>query len=83
MERAGERAPRKFAETSNAKRVSQMCGIVLARNEGTAFGVDEDAINKCVVPGQGAEWWMHMCKERVTNLVGPGRCEPIHLRLSQ
>ena len=55
MERAGERAPRKFAETSSAKRVSQICGTVAARNEGTAFGVDEDAINRCVVPVQGAE----------------------------
>ena len=55
MARAGERAPRKFAETSNAKRVSQICGIMLARNEGTAFGVDEDAINRCVVPERGTE----------------------------
>lgn len=55
MASAGERAPRKFAETSNAKRVSQICGIMLARNEGTMFGVDEDAINRCVVPEQGAE----------------------------
>lgn len=52
MARAGERAPRKFAETSNAKRVSQICGIMFARNKGTAFGVDEDEINRCVVPGQ-------------------------------
>jgi hypothetical protein len=56
MESAGERAPRKFAETSNARRVSQICGSIFARNEGTAFGVDEDAINRCVVPGRGAEW---------------------------
>jgi len=52
VERAGGRAPRKFAETSNAKRVSQICGIMVARNEGTAFGVDDDAINRCVVPGR-------------------------------
>ena len=52
MARAGGRAPRKFAETSNAKRVSQICGIMFARNKGTAFGVDEDEINRCVVPGQ-------------------------------
>lgn len=56
MERAGERALRKFAETSNARRVSQICGIMFARNAGTAFGVDEDEINRCVVPGQGTEW---------------------------
>ena len=55
MARAGERAPRKFAETSRAKRVSQICGIMFARNEGTAFGVEEDAISRCVVPGRGAE----------------------------
>lgn len=55
MESAGERAPRKFADTSNARRVSQICGSMFARNEGTAFGVDEDAINKCVVPTQGTE----------------------------
>ena len=55
MESDGERAPRKFAETSNARRVSQMCGSMFARNEGTAFGVDEDAISRCVVPGRGTE----------------------------
>ena len=55
MERAGGRAPRKFAETSNARRVSQIWGIMFTRNEGTAFGVDEDAINRCVVPGQETE----------------------------
>lgn len=55
MERAGERAPRKFADTSSARRVSQICGSMFARNEGTAFGVDEDAINRCVVPGRRTE----------------------------
>lgn len=55
MERAGERAPRKFAETSNASRVSQICGSIFARNAGTAFGVDEEAISRCVVPRRGTE----------------------------
>lgn len=47
---AGERAPRKFAETSRAKRVSQMFGRVFARNEGTELGVDADPSRRCVVP---------------------------------
>lgn len=55
VESAGERAPRKFAETSNARRVSQICGSMFARNDGTAFGVDEDAISRCVVPRRGNE----------------------------
>ena len=81
MARAGERAPRKFAETSNTKRVSQICGITFARNEGTAFGVAEDAINRCVVPGQGTEQRVDMSENCETNLVGLECCEPIHLRL--
>lgn len=48
--RAGGSATRKFAEISRARRVSAIWGSVPVRNDGTAFGVGDDPINRCVVP---------------------------------
>ena len=47
--RAGGRATRKFAEMSRASRVVVIWGRWFVRNEGTAFGVFEEPMSKCVV----------------------------------
>jgi hypothetical protein len=47
---AGGRAPRKFADMSRQSKVVAMGGMTLAKNAGTAFGVLEEPIKRCVVP---------------------------------
>lgn len=49
--RTGGSAPRKLADMSSASNVPAMPGKVLARKEGTALGVVDEPIRRCVVPG--------------------------------
>ena len=48
--RAGGTATRKLADMSRARRVLEICGKVLAKKVGTAFGVLDEPTSKCVVP---------------------------------
>ena len=48
------RALRKLAEMSRQSSVVEIGGMTWVRNAGTAFGVLDDPINKCVVPAAGS-----------------------------
>ena len=46
----GGKETRKFADMSRASKVSAICGKERESQLGTAFGVEELPINRCVVP---------------------------------